>query len=211
MWPVLSKFERATGKGPLQYMTGVQLARTDELTLLGAVTDFVLPDGLSVNRNSVITKVSRMSNSWNLALELKGYPPPAAPDLDLRSMRGCLQDLQRKDIFVALHYELDKPEVAYLGDIISVSKNKLRLRCVTAAGEREKEVTSFSIAECTRVDFLGEYERAIQLSSLFFAANGLSRYRKKVLQEPVRQTRVASHAPKSAKSRLRISSKAKKA
>jgi hypothetical protein len=173
IWPAISKFERAAGKTPMDCIVGFQLARTDELTLLCAISDFVIPDGFSVHRNSLITKTSGKAKSsvFGLALELKGYLPPAKPDLDLRSMRHCLQDLQKKKIFVALHFEYEKPDVAYLGNITGVSNIRVRLRCVTPSGETEPETTGFSIAECTRVDFFGEYERAIQLSALFLTSN----------------------------------------
>jgi hypothetical protein len=174
MWPEISEFERANSGGSIDAMRGVQLARTDKLTLLCVIDQLVIPNGFSVNRNSVIAKVSEEPNSSTLALalELKGFLPPAVPSLNLQSMRSCLQSLKRENIFVSVFFEFDKPNIAYLGDIVSMDKNEFQFRCVTPSAKRERKAKTFGIADCTRIDFFGEYETAIHLSSLFLASNG---------------------------------------
>lgn len=173
MWPEISRFERANRDAPIDSLRGIRVLRSVELSCIHVIDQLVIPNGYSVFRNSTVVKVVKEVNSgtWALALQLKGFLPPAAPELDLRSMKSCLGNIHKKNIFVSAQFEFDRPDVAYLGEVVDVGSKDFRLRCISPSGRREREPKVFNIADCTRIDFFGHYEIAIQLSSLFLSSS----------------------------------------
>jgi hypothetical protein len=173
MWPEIVKIERSYNKSPIDSVMGVRLAQSGELSLVEVVDQLIIPNGFSVIRNALISKIAPERNSAILGagLQLKGFSPSISPKVDLRSMKHCLEMFRDDEVFLSAFFERTKPDVAYLGKIHTVKGGKFELRPVSPSARWLREEKTFVIDECTRIDFFGEYERAIYLSSLHFGAH----------------------------------------
>jgi hypothetical protein len=95
------------------------------------------------------------------ALQHYGDRPRMPGRVDLSSTRTLIESSSRRFPLVTIHVERRDPSVCYIGVPVDVNSRTLRLREITPDADWENEPRSYRLADVTRVDIGGRYERAL--------------------------------------------------
>ena len=147
-------------------LTGFVAEIGAEYLAMELVSDFIRPNGFTFFRIADITgcEVPDPYNDFlKDALRLKGFERLKSPDVDLTSTRTVLQSAGAISPLITIHSEIADPHVCFIGELISISKDEVSLRCITPAATWEEEHESYPLKHITRIDIQGEYEEALLL------------------------------------------------
>lgn len=88
---------------------------------------------------------------------------PNKPPVALDSLQELLRSASRHFTLVTIHRERVEPDVCHIGRIEEVTQGQLLIREIGPDAVWETEPETYRLAEITRVDFGGGYERALYL------------------------------------------------
>lgn len=97
------------------------------------------------------------------ALKARDQWPSTAPELNLEGAVAVLTSASATAAIVSVFDEFDRPDVCWIGAVVSVDKSKLKLLEVNTRGGWARTPRTFDPAGATRIDLGGWYEEALQL------------------------------------------------
>lgn len=97
------------------------------------------------------------------ALQARDMWPPSAPEVNLEDAVGAITSSAGLATMVSVFDEFDRPDVCWIGALVSVDADRLRLLEVNAHGGWARKPRAFDPADVTRLDFGGGYEEALLL------------------------------------------------
>jgi hypothetical protein len=83
--------------------------------------------------------------------------------LDLSSTSTLLSSANAKFPLITIHCEEQDPELCYIGRVTAISRTSVELNEVTPNATWENGLSTYPLAQITRVDFGGPYEEALAL------------------------------------------------
>lgn len=97
------------------------------------------------------------------ALRARQLWPPSAADLDLDDILGAAASVSNAAPMVSVYDEFDRPDVCWIGAVMSVDAHRLSLLEVNTRGRWARKTRSFDPGDITRLEFGGGYEDALHL------------------------------------------------
>ncbi|MFC8597789.1 hypothetical protein [Isoptericola sp. NPDC057191] len=135
----------------------VALAQLDDRVSLDGWTLLRLKDIQAVtvepDHDSFTIKALRARAEW----------PPQVPDVALDDLRGAATSAAALAPMSATFVELDRPDICYVGSLVSVDDRRLRLLEVDTQGQWHRKTRSLDPDDVTRIDFGGRYEETLAL------------------------------------------------
>jgi hypothetical protein len=121
------------------------------------------PDGFSVLRVGDVTKVRKDSSFEAQFLRHTEQWPPAGPSapIDLSAPKNIITSAAALQTLVTLYLEQKRPNECYIGAPVEWTKNRVRLLEVDPQGQWEDDATPYRLKKITRIDFGGDYEKAL--------------------------------------------------
>ena len=172
------KLEKACSKGDLVRLWREDIEHGSALGYIEGVGDewftlcFVGPDinfdGFSCMRSVDVTEFDASHDHTDFverALEIRGSARPVSPKIDLTSIRTILESAGQQFTLVTLHREEVDPETCWIGSVLSVDDEVVRLRAISPDAKWLDEPEVHELAEITRVDVGARYEEALELVS----------------------------------------------
>jgi len=147
-------------------LAGYIVAYSETLVMVSLVDHDVRYNGFEIVRIEDITNFESPALQQSFveeAIHARDLKPPKAPDVDLTSFGTALACLRDQVPLVAVYFELDEPEVCYIGRIESLSHEFLHLYYIDPDAKFDEEPTEYRLSEITRVNFGGGYEEALHL------------------------------------------------
>ncbi|HEV8180776.1 MAG TPA: hypothetical protein VGQ61_00310 [Candidatus Angelobacter sp.] len=158
----LVKFTRPFEDGSVN---GYVLAIGPEFFLLALVDD-VRFNGFQCLRISDVRGLqapAKYAAFIEAALKVRGERMPRKPRLKLASLGALLWSANRAFPLVTIHREKVDPDVCHIGRITALKNNRVSLLEIGPDALWDKEISDYSLKEITRVDFGGDYEKALHL------------------------------------------------
>lgn len=97
------------------------------------------------------------------ALELKGEPKPAAPDIDLSDTTALIESAGKVFPIITISREFADPDVCQVGMPVQVQAGSVSLMEIGPDAVWYDDVEWYPLNEITRLDFGGGYEEALRL------------------------------------------------
>ena len=97
------------------------------------------------------------------ALHIRGESVEHAPLVDLSDIGASIRTAGELFPLVALHRELVDSTVCHIGQVVSVTPEFVSIIEIDPDAEWEREPSTYSLSEVTRIDFGGGYEEALAL------------------------------------------------
>jgi hypothetical protein len=97
------------------------------------------------------------------ALRARGVVRPPDPRLNLLSMQAMLRSGGEIFPTVTIHLERLKPNVCYIGKIVSLSARQVLLREISTEGEWLDDLDAYNLRDIDKVSLGGEYEESLLL------------------------------------------------
>lgn len=146
------------------FVTGVGAA----WVALAKLDDRVRPDGWSLLRLSDIKSVSIDPDPSCFeirALQARSLWPPTPTDVALDDVVGLVSSAARADPVITVFVEDDRPHICWIGSVMSVGEQTLRLLEIDTQGEWRRKSRAIDLEDITRIEFGGGYEEALRLVS----------------------------------------------
>lgn len=144
------------------FVTGIGAA----WVALAKLDDGLRADGWSVLRLGDIKSVSIDPDPDCFevkALRARSLWPPTPTDVALDEVVALLRSAARADSVTTVFVEDDRPGVCWIGAVLSVDEQTLRLLEIDPQGEWRRKPRAFDLQDITRIDFGGGYEEALRL------------------------------------------------
>jgi hypothetical protein len=147
-------------------LNGYVLSVGSRWMLMAELASGIYLDGVVAVRVKDVVEVRRDSRSDRFvkrALELHGEWPPSSPasELTLGKTRELIKSCALLAPLVTLHIEYKDPEVCYVGVPVGWEKRSVKLLGVTPQATWEMSPDSWKLADISRVEFGGRYERTL--------------------------------------------------
>ncbi len=97
------------------------------------------------------------------ALEAREQWPPVVPPVRLDDVTDVISDVTAIAPMLAVHCELDRPDVCWIGAVRRLQGTTLWLLQVTTQAGWARAASSFDLDDITRLDVGGGYEEALHL------------------------------------------------
>jgi hypothetical protein len=145
---------------------GYVLAVGSRWILMAELASGIYLDGVVAVRVKDVVEVRRDSMSGRFvrrALELHGEWPPRLPAgaVTLAKTRELIKSCAKLAPLVTLHVEYNDPDVCYIGVPVGWGKRSVKLLGVTPQATWETSPDSWKLADLSRVEFGGRYERTL--------------------------------------------------
>lgn len=137
-----------------------------QLFALSVVSDSILFNGFQVFRIRDVSSVevpSPHAAFIETALRLRGQIAPQDPPIDLSDLQSALTSASAAFPLVAVHQEIEDPDVCFIGTVQQIADGKLFLKTVSPDGQWDGEQETITVSDITRIDFGGLYEQALSL------------------------------------------------
>ena len=147
-------------------LDGFVVAVRTEWLALARLSDRIELDGWTLLRSADVraVKLEPDPDCFEIrALRARGQWPPADPGVPLDDTAGAVLAAGASQRLVALHRELDRPDVAWIGAVLGVEASTLSLLEVGVRADWASQPRRFDLDDVTRVDFGGGYEEALAL------------------------------------------------
>jgi len=95
------------------------------------------------------------------ALKARGQWPPTPPSVRLDDVSDLVTDVAATASMVAVHCELDRPDVCWIGAVREVKGKTLSLLDVKPNGSWDRKPQKFDLDDVTRLDFGDGYQDAL--------------------------------------------------
>ncbi|WP_068201991.1 hypothetical protein [Isoptericola dokdonensis] len=97
------------------------------------------------------------------ALRARSEWPPPSTDVELDDFRSAVATSAAMAPMTSIFVELDRPDICYIGAVVSVDADTLRLLEVDQQAQWHRKVRPIDASDVTRIDFGGAYEEALAL------------------------------------------------
>lgn len=97
------------------------------------------------------------------ALKARSVVRPPNPRLNLLSLAALLRSGSEIFPTVTVHLEKKKPNVCYIGRMVSINRRQIVLRSITPDGEWMDHPEAYNLAEINKVSFGCAYEESLLL------------------------------------------------
>lgn len=136
-----------------------------DLCLLQPVRDRIDFDGFDIVRVADISAVltSPKAGYYATALRLKGLHPASTHPIQIGSVREVLKSGCRHTPLLVIHREVVAANECEIGRPHTVTGGKYRLEWMNSLGQFEQDDEVYKVADVTRIQFEGEYERTLAL------------------------------------------------
>lgn len=139
----------------------------DHLFLVAVVSDLIRYNGFQVFRQRDVTNIDvphEHTEFVERALSLRSESRPHTPPVDLSSTRSVIETASRCAPLITIHREIDDPGVCHIGRTLKVTDTHVELHEIDCdARWWEHGTDQYALSEVTRIDFGGDYERALAL------------------------------------------------
>lgn len=173
---VASRLSRAQAEGLLvrvrrtlpdaDVLDGFVVGVGSEWLALARLSDRIELDGWSLLRLDDVrsVKLEPDADCFEVrALRARGQWPPTDPGVPLDDAAAAVLAVGAAYPLVAVHRELDRPDVAWVGAVRGVKGTTLSLLEVGVQADWRRKVRSYDLDDVTRLDFGGGYEEALAL------------------------------------------------
>jgi len=117
--------------------------------------------GYQAVRERDIARVRRLKHSFSpRALALSGQRPTAAAGVTLDRTKDVLRTGTERFRIVSVYTEYDEARMFYVG-VARVGKKHAQLQTITTNGHWKRKPRPFRLGHISRIDFDGQYERAL--------------------------------------------------
>lgn len=133
---------------------------------LEKLDDRVRPDGWSLVRLRDIKSISidPDPDCFEIkALRARGLWPPTPTRVSLDDVAAVVRSAAAADPVTTVFVEDDRPQVCWIGAVVSVGEQALRLLEIDTQGEWRRKSRSIDLEDITRIEFGGGYEEALRL------------------------------------------------
>lgn len=149
------------------YIDGIPLFREEGLLLVKFIhDDLVLFNGYSLILIHDVTELTvnpELSSFRLRALELKGQKPEFnEAKLKFKSFFDCFKFFEDTGFMPVIYREKLDNSMVNIGQVLGIQPDKIVLKEIGTEGAWEAE-TELLLSDVTRVDFGGEYEKALTL------------------------------------------------
>jgi len=120
-------------------------------------------DGISICRKDHVTRIrwgGTDRESQKRLIERNG-PAPAAPALNLATLRDIIESVQKEFHYVTVALETLRPDNIYIGEVVSVDDDYLLLNEYGSKDALDRSMLVLDLDEVTLVEADGKYERTI--------------------------------------------------
>ncbi|HEX7761125.1 MAG TPA: hypothetical protein VF459_16585 [Caulobacteraceae bacterium] len=161
------RVERAMRGRPIDGLQGLLVSQSKDWVYFYVVDQLVIPNGFALLRRDTIEAIEQCDRSefMKKALKLKGYEFQQPPPLELSGSRSILTSLMGRHILSTIYIEEIDPDVVYIGYAKVVGDVYFEISPLSPSAEAQSRNDRFRLSELTRIDFGGEYEKALQLVS----------------------------------------------
>ena len=97
------------------------------------------------------------------ALKKLKEPTPKKPRVSVASIEELLLSASKLFPLLTIHRERVDPDVCWIGKMEDILQGQVALLEINPAAKWDRKPTSYKLSEITRVEFGGEYERALHL------------------------------------------------
>ncbi|SDL26923.1 hypothetical protein SAMN04487916_107121 [Arthrobacter sp. ov407] len=120
-------------------------------------------DGFTVLRVSDVTKVREDSSFEARFLRHMDQWPPAGPSapIDLSGPQTIITSAAALQTLVTLYTEQQWPDECYIGAPVDWEKKRVWLLEVDGQARWERDMSSYRLKQITRIEFGGDYEKAL--------------------------------------------------
>lgn len=160
---VLIRFTRPVEQGSVM---GYVLATGPRFFLLALVDENIRFNGFQCLRLQDVKNLqlpAECARFVERALKLRGEKRPRTPRVSVQSVQELLETAGRIFPIVTIHREKTEPEVCHIGRVVSSSESEVSLLEIGPDASWDDEALSYRTKQITRVDFGGDYERALVL------------------------------------------------
>jgi len=146
-------------------ISGYVLGVGAEFFLLADVSDQIWLNGFECLRLVDIEQLEPAPHARfvEAALQSRGEILPDAPAIALDNVGEVLASVARRFPLVTIHPEITKPDVCYIGQIISIEGGVAWMLDIDPDAVWETEPTARRLDEITRISFGCDYEAALAL------------------------------------------------
>lgn len=133
--------------------------------LFALVSDRIWFDGFECFRVSDITEMTPdpYASFAEKALKKRGDERPKKPHVSVASIQELVLSASKAFSLLTIHREQINPHVCWIGRVLSVNKGRVSLLEISPDATWECTPTEYRLSEITRVNFDGDYERALHL------------------------------------------------
>jgi len=120
-------------------------------------------DGVTICRKDHVTGLrwgGTDRESQRRLIERNG-PIPAAPELNLATLKDIIESVQKEFGYVTVGAEVIKPDAVYIGEVVSVDEDYLMLNEYGSKDTMDRSMLVLTMNEITLVDADGKYEKEI--------------------------------------------------
>jgi hypothetical protein len=146
-------------------LDGFVLAAGRHWSVLTVVSDGAFLDGWVAFRTADVTRVMVRVGREPFAvraLRLAGtWPPPSPAPFPIDSTQAVVAGAARAAPLVHIETEVDRPADAYIGRVVGLTADELRLLEVDAEADWDDEPSTYALDDLTRVQFGGRYEAVL--------------------------------------------------
>jgi hypothetical protein len=142
--------------------------------LLALVSDRIWLDGFECFRVSDIkgVKPDPYASFAEKALKKRRDERPKRPLVSVASIQELLLSASKAFPLLTIHREQIDPDVCSIGQVLTVSKDRVSLLEISPDATWERKPSEYRLSEITRVNFDGDYEKALHLVGGNPAAQG---------------------------------------
>lgn len=97
------------------------------------------------------------------ALQAGNEWPPGSPNVELSGRVATIESARAAAPMVAVHVEFYRPDICWEGRILNVDDKEVHLLEVSTEGVWLRKPRVIDTEDVTRLDFGGDYERALAL------------------------------------------------
>jgi hypothetical protein len=97
------------------------------------------------------------------ALKKRGDERPKKPRVSVASIQELLSSASKAFPLLTIHREQIDPDVCSIGRVLDVNKGRVSLLEISPDATWERSPTEYRLSEITRVNFDGDYEKALHL------------------------------------------------
>jgi hypothetical protein len=158
----LVRFNRRFEEGKVR---GYVLDVGSQFFLLALVSDRIWFDGFECFRIADVTELrpDPYARFAEKALEKRGEKRSRKPPVSVKNIQELLLTAGRKFPLVTIHREEIDPDVCWIGRVLDITPEVVKILEVDPNGVWEKEPEEYPLNEITHVNFGGDYEDALYL------------------------------------------------
>jgi hypothetical protein len=133
--------------------------------LFALVSDRIWLDGFECFRVSDIKglKPDPYASFAEKALRKRGERRPKKPRVSVASIEELLLSANQAFPLLTIHREEVDPDVCSIGHVVSVTRGRVSFLEISPDATWERTPTEYRLSEITRVNFDGDYEKALHL------------------------------------------------